>query len=106
MTVEALPFVNWVLWAALGSGTALVVGLTELLGGTTRGYRMFMAWLLVALSVVLVLSELSLPGEVGAARSADLRRPLALGFAAGAAAYLVASLARRPRSAIAIATGI
>ena len=43
MDLEALPFVNWIFWAALTSGSLLVVGGTELLGGTTRGYRLFMA---------------------------------------------------------------
>ncbi len=54
MRIEALPFVNWIFWAALSSGTLLVVGLTEALGGTTRGYRLFMAWMLVVFAVVLV----------------------------------------------------
>ena len=44
--IEALPFVNWIFWATLTSGSLLVVGLSELLGGTTRGYRLFMAGLL------------------------------------------------------------
>ena len=43
IALEALPFVNWIFWATLTSGTILVVGATELLGGTTRGYRLFMA---------------------------------------------------------------
>ena len=36
MSLEALPFVNWIFWAALTAGTLLVVGVTELLGGTTQ----------------------------------------------------------------------
>ena len=59
MSIEALPFVNWIFWAALSAGTLLVVGVTELLGGTTSGYRLFMAWLLAG-AAVLLLSELTL----------------------------------------------
>jgi hypothetical protein len=106
MSIDALPFVNWIFWAALASGTALVVGLTEALGGTTRGYRLFMAWLGAALAAVLVVSELVLPMGVEAASTQDVRRPLVVAFAAGSAAYLVASLARWPRAAIAIASGL
>ena len=43
MAIAALPYVNWIFWAALAAGSLLVVGLTELTGGTTRGYRLFMA---------------------------------------------------------------
>jgi hypothetical protein len=106
MSIEALPFVNWIFWAALSSGTLLVVGLTEALGGTTRGYRLFMAWMLVVFAVVLVLSDLALPPAAEAAATTDLRRPLTLAFAAGCAAYLVASIARWPRSALAVATAV
>ena len=83
MSIEALPFVNWIFWAALSSGTLLVVGLTEALGGTTRGYRLFMAWLLVAFVALLVASDLALPAGVEASGTASVRRPLALAFAAG-----------------------
>lgn len=106
MSVDALPFVNWIFWAALAAGTLLVVGVTELLGGTTRGYRLFMAWLSVALAAVLVASELTLPDAAAAAATAGLRRPLVIGFAAGSGVYLVASLAGRPRSWVAIATSL
>jgi hypothetical protein len=106
VSIEALPFVNWIFWAALSSGTALIVGLTELLGGTTRGYRLFMAWLLAALAAILVVSELALPGGAVAGRTGALRTPLVAALALGALAYLVASLLRRPRSGIALATGI
>ena len=84
MQIEALPYVNWIFWTALTSGTLLVVGITELLGGTTRGYRLFMAWLLAAFAVILVISELALPAGVAASATADVRRPLTLAFAAGA----------------------
>jgi hypothetical protein len=106
MKLSALPFVNWIFWAGLSAGTLLVVGLTELLGGTTRGYRLFMAWILVAFAAILVASELALPIGVEAAATADLRRPLALAFAAGCVAYLVSSLAGWPRSWLAIGTGL
>jgi hypothetical protein len=106
VSVEALPFVNWIFWAALSSGSLLVVGLTELLGGTTRGYRLFMAWLLVAFAAVLVLSEINLPRDVAVAGTEAVRRPLVLAFGAGTIAYLVASLARRPRSGLALGTSM
>jgi hypothetical protein len=106
MRIEAILFVNWIFWAALSAGTLLVVGITERLGGTTRGYRLFMAWLLVAFAAILVASELALPVGVEASGTASVRRPLTLAFAAGAAAYLVASLAGWPRSGLAIASGL
>lgn len=103
MQIEALPFVNWIFWTAITSGSLLVVGVTELLGGTTRGYRLFMAWLLAAFAIILVLSELALPSGAAASATAELRRPLIIGFAAGCAAYLVASIAGWPRTWLAIA---
>lgn len=106
MSIEALPFVNWIFWAALSAGSLLVVGLTELLGGTTRGYRLFMAWLLVAFAAVLLLSELNLPTDVVVSGTEALRRPLVVAFGVGTVAYLVASVARLPRSGIAVATGL
>jgi hypothetical protein len=105
VSIEALPFVNWIFWAALSSGTALVVGVTELLGGTTRGYRLFMAWLLVALAAILVLSELALPAGVVAGRTGPLRTPLVVIFALVVLGYLAAALLRRPRSGLAIVSG-
>ena len=106
MRIEAILFVNWIFWAGLTAGTLLVVGLTERLGGTTRGYRLFMAWLLVGFAAVLVASELALPAGVAASETAAVRRPLALGVAGGAVAYLVASLASWPRSGLAIGSGL
>ena len=105
MQLSALPFVNWIFWTGLSAGTLLVVGVTELLGGTTRGYRLFMAWMLVVFAAILVASELALPLGVEASATADLRRPLTIAFAVGCVAYLVASLARWPRSWLAIGTG-
>ncbi|HEX2141809.1 MAG TPA: hypothetical protein VHK28_05960 [Candidatus Limnocylindria bacterium] len=105
MSLEALPFVNWIFWAALGSGTLLVVGLTELLGGTTRGYRLFMAGLVVVFAAILLLSELNLAPGTEADRTADLRRSLVWAFCAATVAYLIASVARSPRSGLAIVGG-
>jgi hypothetical protein len=104
MSIEALPFVNWIFWATLSAGTMLVVGLTERLGGTTRGYRLLMAWLLAAFGGLLLLSELALPGDVAAATTAELRRALVLAFVGGSGAYLVASVANLPRSGLALLT--
>ena len=105
MDLEALPFVNWIFWAALTSGSLLVVGGTELLGGTTRGYRLFMAALLAVCAAILLLSELNLsPGTV-ADETAGIRRGLVLVLTGLTAAYLVASIARMPRSGLALAAG-
>jgi hypothetical protein len=106
MSLEALPFVNWIFWAALSAGTLLVVGVTELLGGTTTGYRLFMAWLLVAFAGVLLLSELTLSSGTAVDATAGTRRVLVLAFVAVTAAYLVASMARLPRAGLAIAGGL
>jgi hypothetical protein len=109
VSVAALLFVNWIFWAALSAGTLLVVGLTERLGGTTRGYRLFMAGLLVVLAMILVLSDLALPAPdplVPAATTEGVRRILVIVFAAGCLLYLVASVRNWPRSGIAIGTGI
>jgi hypothetical protein len=104
VSIEALPFVNWIFWATLSAGTLLVVGLTELQGGTTRGYRLFMAWLVAAFAGVLLLSELGLtPERLGA--TADPRRALVWAFVGSAVAYLLASLANLPRAGLAVAGG-
>jgi hypothetical protein len=105
MGVEALPVVNWIFWAWLTSGSFVAVGMTEGLGGTTRGYRLLMAWLIAATAVVLVVSEITLPSVAVTEASAALRRPLAFALAVGAAAYLVATLRGWPRSALAIGAG-
>jgi hypothetical protein len=106
MAIEAALFVNWIFWAALGSGTLLVVGITEWLGGTTRGYRLLMAWLVAVLAAVLLLSELNLPAGTVADATAGLRRTLAWCFAIGSLAYLVATLVHLPRSGLAIVAGL
>ena len=106
MTIQALPFVNWIFWAALTSGSLLVVGGTELLGGTTRGYRLFMAGLLAVFAGILLLSELNLvPGAVGDG-TAETRRALVWAFCAICWAYLAASIARLPRSGLAVGGGV
>ncbi|HEX2883763.1 MAG TPA: hypothetical protein VHQ42_04245 [Candidatus Limnocylindria bacterium] len=105
MSIDALLFVNWIFWAALSAGTLLVVGLTEVAGGTTRGYRLFMAGLLVVFAAILVASDLALPPGTPASATEELRRPLSFGFAAGTVAYLVASVLRWPRAWLAVATG-
>jgi hypothetical protein len=106
MSIEAIFFVNWIFWAALSAGTLLVVGLTELFGGTTRGYRLFMAALLAVFAAVLVASDLALPTDVTASATAGVRRPLTLAFAAGSGLYLVASIARWPRAWLAVGSGL
>jgi hypothetical protein len=105
VALAALPFVNWIFWTALGAGTLLVVGLTELLGGTTRGYRLFMAWLALAFVGVLVLSEFNLPPGTELDSTAGLRRALVLALAAGTLAYLAASVLRLPRAGLAVLAG-
>jgi hypothetical protein len=106
MALEALPFVNWIFWTALGGGTLLVVGLTELLGGTTRGYRLFMSALVAVFAAILLISELNLAPGTEADATADLRRSLVWAFGAAALAYLVASVAKLPRSGLAIGGGL
>jgi hypothetical protein len=105
VSIEALPFVNWIFWTALSAGSLLVVGLTELLGGTTRGYRLFMAWLLVAFAAVLVVSELNLATGSAVESTAGTRRLLVIAFAAVSVAYLVASILKLPRSGLALGGG-
>ncbi|MDQ6682979.1 MAG: hypothetical protein M3Y88_06890 [Chloroflexota bacterium] len=105
MRIEALPFVNWIFWASLASGTLLAVGATELLGGTTRGYRLFMACFAAALAAILLLSELNLPAGTVADATAGVRRWLVIGSVASAAAYLLGSVLRAPRSGLALLGG-
>ena len=106
MALEALPFVNWIFWTALSAGSLLVVGITELLGGTTRGYRLFMAWMLVAFVAVLVLSELNLSPGTELDSTAGMRRGLVLALAGATITYLIASMLRLPRGGLAVAGGV
>jgi hypothetical protein len=105
MDLEALPYVNWIFWAALTAGSLLVVGGTELLGGTTRGYRLFMAALLTACAGVLLVSELNLVTTPAVDATAELRRTLVWASVALTGAYLVASIAKWPRSGLALVAG-
>jgi hypothetical protein len=105
VSIAALPYVNWIFWMALTAGSMLVVGVTELLGGTTRGYRLFMAGFAIVCTAVLLASELNLPGSVPAAATAGLRRTLVWLFAAGTLAYLVASIFAWPRGWLAVGAG-
>lgn len=105
MSLEALPFVNWIFWATLTSGTLLVVGGTELVGGTTRGYRLFMAGMLTACAGILLLSELSLVPTPEVEATFEFRRGLIWAVASLTGAYLGASILKLPRSALAIAAG-
>lgn len=106
MSLEALPFVNWIFWGALAGGTLLAVGLTEWLGGTTRGYRLFMAGAVLVGALIWLASELGLAPVPGTDATAELRRILVWVFAAVAALYLVASLARWRRAGLAIGGGV
>ena len=105
MSLEALPFVNWIFWATLTSGTLLVVGGTEMLGGTTRGYRLFMAGVLAVCAAILLLSELNLAQGTVADETAGMRRTVVWVAAGLTLAYLIASVARLPRSGLAVAAG-
>ena len=105
MAIAALPYVNWIFWAALAAGSLLVVGFTELTGGTTRGYRLFMAGTVAAFTLVLLVSDFSLPLDVPAARTADVRRTLVWVFTAATLGYLVASIANWPRAGLAVLAG-
>jgi hypothetical protein len=105
MALEQLPFVNWIFWAALTAGSLLVVGVTEVLGGTTRGYRLFMAALLAVCAGILLLSELNLAPGTWADETGALRRGIVWIVCGLTVAYLVASIARLPRSGLAIAAG-
>jgi hypothetical protein len=98
--ITALPWVNWIFWGVLGSGTIAVVGGIELTGGTTTGYRRFMAWLGVGFAAIWWLSDRNLP-ESGLSHWENG----VAAFALASAAYLVASMLRWPRSGLALAAG-
>lgn len=106
MSIEALPFVNWIFWGALAGGTLLVVGATEWLGGTTRGYRLFMAVAVMLAALVWLASEMGLAPVAATDATAGMRRVLVWAFAAVTAAYLIASLARWPRAGLAVGGGL
>ena len=106
MSLEALPFVNWIFWGALAGGTLVAVGVTEWMGGTTRGYRLFMAAAVLLAALVWLASEMGLAPVPATDATAGLRRILVGAFAVLAAGYLVASLARWPRTGLALGGGV
>jgi hypothetical protein len=77
-----------------------VVGITEFLGGTTAGYRRFMAYLGVVLIGIWLLSEINLPAGGMTRWSSGV-----LVSAALAVAYLGASVLRWPRAGLAVLLG-
>ena len=105
MSIEALPYVNWIFWGALSGGTLLAVGLTEWLGGTTRGYRLFMAVAVLLGAGVWLLSEMGLAPVPATAATAELRRALVWVFGALSVAYLVALWRSWPRVGLAVGGG-
>lgn len=106
MSIEALPFVNWIFWGALAGGTLLAVGVTEWLGGTTRGYRLFMAVAVLLGALIWLASEMGLAPVAATDATAGLRRILVWAFAGVTAGYFVASIARWPRTGLAVAGGV
>lgn len=106
--VEALPFVNWIFWGTLAGGTLLAVGLTQWLGGTTLGYRRFMAATVAIGAAIWLVSELTVDAPVTESL-ATLRRVLVVAFAALALGYLVAvtmTLPERLGTALAVSGGV
>jgi hypothetical protein len=108
VSVEALPYVNWIFWGALAGGTLLAIGLTEWRGGTTRGYRLFMAWSILVAAVIWAVSEMGLAPVPAADATADLRRALVWAFLGLAIGYLLAVWRAWPRGALvsAVAGGV
>lgn len=98
---EALPLVNWLFWSAVTAGTAGVVGVTGVMGGTTRGYQLFMAFVIVALAGIFLLSEMGLPDA-----GWGVRRGLVIACGAGCLVYLVSSLARLPGNPLALLAAV
>lgn len=106
MSIEALPYVNWIFWGALSGGTLLAVGLTEWLGGTTRGYRLFMAVAVLVSAGIWLASEMGLAPVPATTATADLRRALVWVFAALALTYAVALWRTWPRTGWAVGGGV
>src|SRR4029079_5381067 len=71
-----------------------------------RGYRLFMAWVLVVFAAILLLSELNLPVGTAVEETAGGRRWLVVACAVASLAYLAASILQRPRSLLAIGGGL
>jgi hypothetical protein len=106
VSIEALPFVNWIFWGTLSGGTLLAVGIIEWLGGTTRGYRLFMAVAVLVGALVWLASEMGLAPVPATDATAGVRRILVWAFAGVTVGYLVASIVRWPRSGLAMAGGV
>ena len=100
--IDALPYVNWLFWAMLAGGTLGIISLTELLGGTTRGYRIFMSWFVAAAAIVLAASGLAVPDGPGR----DAALGLGLAFATCSVVYLVFVLFGLPRAALGVAASL
>jgi hypothetical protein len=105
MSIEALPYVNWIFWGALSAGTLLAVGITEWLGGTTRGYRLFMAVFVLIGAAIWLASELGLAPVPATSATAELRRILVWAFGALGVAYAVALWRTWPRTGLAVGGG-
>lgn len=105
MSLEALPYVNWIFWGALSAGTLLAVGLTEWLGGTTRGYRLFMAVAVLIGGGIWLASELGLAPVPATSATAELRRALVWVFSGLALAYAIALWRTWPRIGLALGGG-
>ncbi len=94
--VDPLPFANWIFWGALAGGTLFAVGLTQWLGGTTVGYRRFMAATVAICAGIWLLSELNLAGAAAVEPWSAVRRALVWLFSGLALGYLIAVVARLP----------
>lgn len=94
--MAALPFVNWIFWGTLAGGTLLAVGVTQWLGGTTLGYRRFMAATVAVCAVVWLVSELNVTAAAVVESWSNLRRVLVWAFTALVFAYLGAVVAKLP----------
>ena len=106
MSIEALPFVNWIFWGTLSAGMLLVVGWTAWRGGTTPGYRTFMAWLIGACGAIWLASELGLTATPATVSTADARRILVLAFVAACGIHLWGPARRRAGAVLAGVGGL
>jgi hypothetical protein len=96
-TFGGLEFVNWIFWATLTGGTLLMVGLTEWFGGTSPGYRRFMAATVFVGAVIWLLSELAFDVVPEVAADDTPRRGLIWLFTALAASYLATTTLDLPK---------
>lgn len=101
-----LEFVNWIFWATLSGGTLLMLGLTEWRGGTSQGYRKFMAVTVAVCAGIWLLSELMVGIPEVVEPWGVVRRGLVWVFAAAAAGYVVTVFVDgRLSAAVAVAGG-